>query len=331
MIRRFVTRSKLRTFGILRRNMSRSDGKEGLQDEVVRSFLTLESLDPNIFRAPTKTLWHPTGSRFIFGGQVVGQALVAACNTVSPEHHVHSLHCYFLRGGNSNWPILFHVDRTRDGETYSSRNVKATQDGKAIFTMQASFKTDEKQEYAYQMEMPQVPGPENFKDTDDLLKMRLDAKGISDKEKDYINRMLSNNISILIRPLDPHAYYKVKPAEPRRLIWMKANGNIGEDYKLHQCVAAYMSDFSLLGTALQPGGSNYRTRFMTSLDHTIWFHNPFRVDEWMLYELFSPHAGNGRAFCSGRVWRTDGTLAMSIAQEGVVRVEPKSQTAKAKL
>lgn len=276
-------------------------------------------------RAPTDYLWHPYRSRFIFGGQVVGQALVAACNTVSPEHSAHSLHCYFLRGGNSNWPILYHVDRTRDGETYTSRSVKATQDGKAIFTMQCSFKIEEKQVYHYQMEMPKVKGPEHFLDADEILKMRLDAEDVSDKEKEFINRMLALEIPMSIRPTDPERFFRRKPGPPERFLWMRAQGKIGDEFKLHQCVAAYMSDFSLLGTSLQPGGPNFETKFMTSLDHTIWFHNPFRVDEWMLYESFSPHAGNGKAFCLGRVWKQDGTLAMSVAQEGVVRNMPVSK------
>ncbi|XP_060593452.1 acyl-coenzyme A thioesterase 8-like isoform X1 [Ruditapes philippinarum] len=296
-----------------------------LEGEVIRSFISLESLDPNIFRAPKENLWHPNRSRFIFGGQVVGQALVAACNTVSPDHLVHSLHCYFLRGGNSNWPILYHVDRTRDGETYASRSVKATQDGKAIFTMQSSFKTDEKQVYRYTMDMPKVKGPEEYLDANEILKMRLDEDGVSDKEKEHISRTLAEEIPLLIRPTEPESYYRIKTGKPERLLWMRANGNIGDDNKLHQCVAAYMSDFSLLGTALQPGGPNFETRFMTSLDHTLWFHNPFRVDEWMLYESFSPHAGNGKALVLGRVWKQDGTLAMSVAQEGVVRNTPVSK------
>ncbi|XP_060593453.1 acyl-coenzyme A thioesterase 8-like isoform X2 [Ruditapes philippinarum] len=294
-----------------------------LEGEVIRSFISLESLDPNIFRAPKENLWHPNRSRFIFGGQVVGQALVAACNTVSPDHLVHSLHCYFLRGGNSNWPILYHVDRTRDGETYASRSVKATQDGKAIFTMQSSFKTDEKQVYRYTMDMPKVKGPEEYLDANEILKMRLEVEGSSIKKE--WEHYLAEELKILIRPTDPRLFFKQKDGEPKRLFWMKTDGVIGDDNKLHQCVAAYMSDFSLLGTALQPGGPNFETRFMTSLDHTLWFHNPFRVDEWMLYESFSPHAGNGKALVLGRVWKQDGTLAMSVAQEGVVRNTPVSK------
>ncbi|XP_053401588.1 acyl-coenzyme A thioesterase 8-like isoform X2 [Mercenaria mercenaria] len=294
-----------------------------LEGEVIRSFLSLDTLDPNIFRAPKENLWHPHRSRFVFGGQVVGQALVAACSTVSPDHHVHSLHCYFLRGGNSNWPILYHVDRTRDGETYASRSVKATQDGKAIFTMQSSFKTDETQVYHYQMEMPKVKGPEEYLDANEILKMRLKEEG-SHIQKD-LEHFLAEELRILTRPTDPQLFFKQKVGEPKRLFWMKTDGTIGDDNKIHQCVAAYMSDFSLLGTSLQPGGPNFETKFMTSLDHTIWFHNPFRVDEWMLYESFSPHAGSGKALCLGRVWKQDGTLAMSVAQEGVVRNTPLSK------
>ncbi|XP_052286935.1 acyl-coenzyme A thioesterase 8-like isoform X2 [Dreissena polymorpha] len=325
MLTKCLQRSILRTFSpahTLKLNNNMSDGSSSqtdsnLKGEVIRSFLTLENLDPNIFRASNENLWHPQGSRFIFGGQVVGQALVAACNTVSHDHHAHSLHCYFLRGGNSNWPILYHVDRTRDGETYSSRSVKASQDGKAIFTMQTSFKKDEPQGYHFQMEMPQVEGPDNLMSTDELLRLRLE----SGSEKDW-EHVLADELKIVIRPINPMVFFKERSGTPKRVMWMKTGGMISEDTKLHQCVAAYMSDFSLLGTALQPGGMNYRINFMTSLDHTIWFHNPFRVDEWMLYEAFSPHAGNGKAFCHGRVWKQDGTLAMSVAQEGVIRLEP---------
>lgn len=315
--------TKLRT--VSRISTMSTAAENDLEREAIRSFITLETLDPNIFRAPTAHLWHPNRSRFIFGGQVVGQGLVAACNTVSHDHHVHSLHCYFLRGGNSNWPILYHVDRTRDGETYTSRSVKATQDGKAIFTMQCSFKTDETQVYHYQMEMPEVKGPDEYLDAHEILKLRLQDEDVSDKEREFINRTLAEEIPLLIRPTDPETFYRLKSGKPYRLLWMRANGEIGDDTKLHQCVAAYMSDFSLLGTSLQPGGPNFETKFMTSLDHTIWFHNPFRVDEWMLYEAFSPHAGNGKAFCIGRIWKQDGTLAMSVAQEGVVRNTPVSK------
>ncbi|KAK3578954.1 hypothetical protein CHS0354_034743 [Potamilus streckersoni] len=326
-----VLKSKIVKQLVFRPNISMSttaSGQTDLESQLIKSFLALERIDVNIFRANEKNLWqHPLG-RFVFGGQVVGQALVAACETVTDDHHIHSLHCYFLQGGNSQKPILYMVDRTRDGKTFSNRSVKATQMGISIFTMQASFKLDETQVYKYQMQMPKVTGPEDLMDTTEVMQMQLKHADTPDKEREFIMKMLSCDIPIDIRPVDPEAYFRLRSSEPIRYVWLKAEGHIGDDSKVHQCMAAYQSDYSLLGVALQPGGKNYETTFMTSLDHTIWFHAPFRVDEWMLYEIFSPQCGSGRALCYGRVWKRDGTLAMSIAQEGVVRNKPVETVSK---
>ncbi|XP_033741957.1 acyl-coenzyme A thioesterase 8-like [Pecten maximus] len=291
---------------------------ENLASELIRSFLTLEKIDVNIFRASPINLWKPIAGRFVFGGQVVGQALVAASKTVTEDHHAHSLHCYFLRGGNPNRPILYHVDRTRDGQTYSSRNIKATQEGVPIFTMQASYKTEEVDELQHQFTMPSVPGPEELKDSEDFLRSQLN-EDMNDNRRTLILKLLEEKIHVEKRPVNPEVYHHKEQGEPKRFVWVRAIGEMGNDLKLHQCVAGFISDLALLGAAVQPAPPNYRPSFMTSLDHSMWFHNPFKANEWMLYEIESPQCGAGKALSLGRLWKQDGTLAVSIAQEGVVR------------
>ncbi|XP_048773891.1 acyl-coenzyme A thioesterase 8-like [Ostrea edulis] len=283
------------------------------------SFLTLESIDVNIYRASAKSLWRPVGSRFVFGGQVVGQALTAAFNTVQEPLLLHSLHCYFLRGGNNEKPIVYHVDRTRDGKTYTSRNIKATQDGVPIFSMQASFKIDETDPLEHQFTMPVVPNPEDLISSKEYMKNRLETEELTDIQRMRISEYLTQSIHIESRPVDPLVYHGQKQGEPRRYVWVRAMEHIGDNMQLQQCVAGFISDLALLGAARQPAPVGYQLGFVTSLDHSMWFHNPFRADEWMLYEIESPQCGKGKAFATGRMWRRDGTLAVSIAQEGVMR------------
>ncbi|XP_069113679.1 acyl-coenzyme A thioesterase 8-like isoform X2 [Argopecten irradians] len=293
---------------------------ENLASELIRSFLTLEKIDVNIFRASPVNLWKPTAGRSVFGGQVVGQALVAASKTVNEDHHAHSLHCYFLRAGNPNRPILYHVDRTRDGRTYSSRNIKATQEGVAIFTMQASYKTDEEDAFQHQFTMPSVPGPEELKDSDDFLRSQLN-EDMNDNRRTLILKILEDKIHVEKRPVNPEVYHHKEKGEPKRFVWVRAIGEMGNDLKLHQCVAGFISDLALLGAAIQPGSNSYTPTYMASLDHSMWFHNPFKANEWMLFEVESPQCGAGKALSLGRLWRQDGTLAVSLAQEGVVRTQ----------
>lgn len=294
-------------------------GTDDLENELVRSYLTLEDIDTNIFRASPVNLWRPLAGRFVYGGQVIGQALIAACRTVKEEQHIHSLHCYFLRGGNAKKHILYHVDRTRDGSTYSSRAIKATQDSVPIFTMQASFKMEESDPLKHQYVMPVVPGPEELVESYDFLQSQLENEETTEESRDFIKRILERKMHIERRPVDPHLYHGLTQGEPRRYIWVKASGHIGPDRKLQQCIAGFMCDMLLLGAALQPAVPGTKVGFMASLDHSMWFHNPFRADEWMLYEIECPQCGAGKALCTGRMWRQDGVLAVSMAQEGVVR------------
>lgn len=288
-------------------------------EDLSRSFLTLEKIDVNIFRASAKCLWRPIGSRFVFGGQVVGQALTAAFNTVREPLLLHSLHCYFLKGGNNEKPIIYHVDRTRDGQTYTSRNIKATQEGIPIFTMQASFKVDEVDPLEHQFTMPVVPDPEELISSMQYIRNRLETETMSDSERIRISEYLTQTIHIESRPVDPQLYHGQKQGEPRRYVWVRAMENIGDNMQLQQCVAGFISDLALLGAAKQPAPVGHQIGFITSLDHSMWFHNTFRAEEWMLCEIESPQCGKGKALALGRMWRRDGVLAVSMAQEGVLR------------
>ncbi|KAL5022015.1 hypothetical protein ScPMuIL_001170 [Solemya velum] len=221
--------------------------------------------------------------------------------------------------GDVKTPILYHVDRTRDGSTYTSRSVKATQHSVPVFTMQASFKIDEQDPFHHQYKMPDVPGPEGLLNTRELYQLVLDHPEVNGANKAKVRTILADTIPLEMRPVDPKGFLHQKVGEPKQYIWMRAIGKIGDNLKVHQCVVACLSDMTMLGVATQPGGRDYKTGYMTSLDHTVWFHNPFRGDEWMLYESECPQCGAGKALTLGRVWRQDGVLAVSLAQEGVVR------------
>ncbi|XP_076470536.1 acyl-coenzyme A thioesterase 8-like [Babylonia areolata] len=296
--------------------------KEDLESIITKSFLNLEKIDVDLYRS--RELWKPFGGRAVFGGQVVGQALAAAVYSVPDDHHAHSLHCYFLRPGNVKVPILYAVDRTRDGNVYSSRNIKATQEGRAIFTMQASFKTGETDPFHHQFSMPRVPSPEEC--CDDLTYL-IKSFGSEEKflksTKGMGYKMYKAQMDTLRRPVEN--YYSSEPLPAQRYFWIKAAGHMGDDHKLHQCCAAYMSDQLLLGTSVLPyergAKGSYGRFFMTSVDHSIWFHSQFRADEWLLYEMESPVCGEGRAYMRGRMWTEDGRLVMSVAQEGVLRTK----------
>ncbi|KAK7505850.1 hypothetical protein BaRGS_00003121 [Batillaria attramentaria] len=311
-----------------------TENEENLESIITKSFLNLEKLDVDLYRS--RTLWQPRGGRAVFGGQVVGQALAAASYSVQPDHHAHSIHCYFLRpavqvvSGNVTIPILYTVDRTRDGNIYSSRNIKAMQEGKAIFSMQASFKTAETDPFQHQFTMPSVPPPEDCVDVNELLTKAVGGEKAREYQKGIRHRVSDEDMAILRRPVSKEMYYSSKPLTARRCVWLKTAGHLGDDYKMHQCCAAYMSDSILLGTATLPYASGHRNArgkfFMTSVDHAVWFHSEFRADEWLLYEMESPVCGEGRAFITGRMWTQDGRLVISVTQEGVVRTrKPKPE------
>ena len=251
----------------------------------------------------------------LYGGHVMSQALVAAFETVSPNLYVHSLHAYFLRPGGVVSPIEYEVDRIRDGRSFVTRRVVARQDGKAIFNLSASFHGAE-EGVSHQTSMPDVPAPETLK-SERALALEL-AEKLPRKLRDGATRQRP----IETRPTHPSDPFNPEKRPPERCVWYRASGSVPDDHRLHQSLLAYVSDFNLLGTAIQPHGISYMTPGvkMASLDHAMWFHRPFSMNDWLLYSVESPVASGARALARGQVFSHDGQLVASTVQEGVVRV-----------
>ena len=275
--------------------------------------LDLEELEVNIFRGRS-----PEENRIrVFGGQVAGQALVAAGRTVGPERMVHSLHAYFLRAGDPRIPILYEVDRIRDGKSFTTRRVVAIQRGRAIFHLSASFQVVETGP-SHQLAMPPVPPPESLPTWGERMIERIEPASKEVKE------WLLRDRPIELRYVDqPDAERRAA----RQMVWIRAAGRLPESFLLHQCVVAYASDLTLLDTATLPHGIDWNDpRYqMASLDHAMWFHRPFRADEWLLYAHDSPSASGARGLCTGHLFSRDGRLVVSVVQEGLIRpVPPRS-------
>uniref|UniRef100_A0A0N5AAL6 Acyl-CoA thioesterase II n=1 Tax=Syphacia muris TaxID=451379 RepID=A0A0N5AAL6_9BILA len=264
----------------------------------------------------------------VYGGQVIGQALAAAAATVDASYKPHSFHSYFIQAGSVLKPILFMIDRVSDRRSFCTRLVKATQGGKAIFTSQISFHKDEPDAFVHQHRMPVVTGPEHLQNYNDLIEKYATDERVKPPIKqllDYRLKEISPAFDRIfeLRPVDPERYilgFNGK-IEPRTYIWLRAKENIGDDPRLHQCVAAYISDCTMLETAMKPHTSDGFVPSMAfSLDHCIWIHSSdFRVDEWVLYENYSPVAKGSRGFTEGRLWTRDGRLILSTTQEGLIR------------
>ncbi len=250
----------------------------------------------------------------VFGGQVLGQALFAACRTVDPGWMPHSLHAYFLRPGAADAPILYEVDRIRDGRSFATRRVVARQRRKAIFNLAASFQVSE-EGFDHQNAMPQVPGPDGIQT--ELDRIRGMAHLLPDRLKDIWLR----DRPVEIRVVDPPAYPNPEPRAPLRHAWMRASGPLPDDPVLHLCLLAYASDFQLLGTCLQPHGKTFMSKGLkvASLDHALWFHRPFRFDDWLLYAMDSPSASGARGLNRGSFFDRRGSLVASVAQEALIR------------
>lgn len=267
--------------------------------------LDLEPIEVNTFRAES-----PDEDRQrVFGGQVAGQALVAASRTVDAMS-VHSLHAYFLRPGDPARPILYEVDRIRDARSFTTRRVRAIQHGRPIFGLTASFQRPE-DGYDHQMPMPDgLPDPESLPDFRTRMAPWRDRLGTwYDRPRAIDTRYCD------WRPPDDRS-----PGPMFENVWFRANGSLPDDPVLHQCVVAYASDMTVLDTSLRPhGGSGVGDVFMASLDHAMWFHRPFRADEWMLYAQDTPSASGGRGLGRGLIYTATGTLAASVVQEGVIR------------
>lgn len=272
--------------------------------------LSLERLDRDLFRGRSQDL----GWGAIFGGQVLGQALSAAAQTVPDERPVHSLHGYFVRAGDVRRPILYQVDRLRDGKSFTTRRVVAVQEGEAIFSLEASFHLHE-EGYDHQDAMPEAPEP------DTLRSEREMAIAIADKLPEPLRAMATAERPIEIRPVQPRDPLRPRVAEPRRQMWYRAIDRLPDDLALHRYLLAYASDFSFLGTAMDPHGVSWLVPGMqvVSLDHVMWFHRPFRFDDWLLYAVDSPSASGARGLVRGQFFDRQGRLVASCAQEGLLR------------
>ena len=279
-----------------------------LQDLV--SVLTLERLEINLFRGQSRDI----GSAQVFGGQVLGQALVAASATVE-NRMVHSLHAYFMRRGDFHAPIVYEVDRARDGHHFSTRRIVAIQHGEQIFNMSASFQAAEHGR-EHQAQMPDVPNPEALKDSGEYFRDLLP------KFPEKLRRLLEHKRPFEFRPVQAPSFLSKEPQPPLMQIWFRAIDRLPGDEVLHRCLLAYASDFNLLNAALRPHGLSHGTPniAIASIDHAMWFHHDVRVDQWLLYSVDSPSASGGRGFVRGSIFRADGQLLASTAQEGLMRV-----------
>ncbi|MGA9332973.1 MAG: acyl-CoA thioesterase II [Rudaea sp.] len=277
--------------------------------------LHLERIEENLFRGQSRDI----GTRYVFGGQVVGQALSAAQRTVDSARAVHSLHAYFLRAGDIEAPIVYEVDRARDGKSFSVRRVVAIQHGQPIFNFSASFQIEE-HGVEHQMPMPDVPPPEDIappppRPAEELA--NLPAK---------LQRWLAKKGPFEFRHVQPRDELNPVKRPPFQQIWFRLIDRAPDDPTLHRAMLAYASDFHLIGTATLPHGISYLQHNvqMASLDHAVWFHRPFRVDEWLLYSCDSPSAQGARGLTRGMIFARDGRLVASTAQEGLLRLLPDS-------
>jgi acyl-CoA thioesterase-2 len=272
--------------------------------------MTLERLEKNLFRGESRDI----GSPQVFGGQVLGQALVAATATVEART-AHSLHAYFLRRGDFNAPIIYEVDRARDGNHFSTRRIVAIQHGEQIFNMSASFQSHEAG-FEHQGAMPGVPPPEAL--TDLVTHFRGEWAGLPEK----LRRMLERPRPFEFRPVKPELVLRLEKAIPEKQVWFRAVDRLPDDESLHRCLLAYVSDFNLLDTATMPHAVSKvkGAVVMASIDHAMWFHRSVRVDDWLLYATDSPSASGARGFARGSIYTRDGVLVASTAQEGLMRL-----------
>jgi acyl-CoA thioesterase-2 len=278
-------------------------------DDLV-GLLDLEVIEVNMFRGVS-----PDEKRQrVFGGQVAGQALVAAGRTVEPDRRVHSLHAYFLRPGDPTVPILYDVDRIRDGKSFTTRRVVAIQHGRAIFNLSASFHVQEPTAFDHQLPMPDAPDPDSLPTFEERVAPYAEQLG------DWLNRPRP----IDVRYVDPFFRMGDEAREPRQQVWFRADGRLPDDPLLHACVVAYASDMSLLDTVMLPHRVSWDDARLiaASLDHAMWFHRSFRADEWLLYDQESPSTAASRGLARGELFTRDGALAVSVVQEGLVRFLP---------
>lgn len=272
--------------------------------------MNLENLEVNLFRGESRDIGTPR----VFGGQVLAQSVVAASRTID-EGNIHSLHAYFLRAGDPAAPIVYDVDRYRDGRSFKARRVVAIQHGRPILTLAASFQL-EQEGVSHQFDMPKVPQPEDLPSEGDVSKDRLEEL------PPLLRRWFSRTGPFDFRPVESIDIFNPRPRPPFSNIWFRLNEKIDVADSLHPALMAYASDFHLIGIATLPHGiSLARDQLaMASLDHAMWFHRPARVDDWLLYSCDSPSSSGGRGLARGCIFDRSGRLIASVAQEGMIRV-----------
>lgn len=274
------------------------------------SILDLEQIEPHLYRGQSPQVeWQR-----VFGGQVIGQALVAACRTVK-DRSIHSLHGYFILPGDPKVPILYEVDNVRDGRSFTTRRVRAFQHDKVIFFLSASFHVAEEGLH-HQVKMPDVPPPEELPDDRDI------AARILPHMPNPLRIYHERQRPIDLRPVEIERYMSREPRDPQFNVWIKASTRLPDNPEIHQCVLAYASDMTLLDTSLVAHGKTVFDKEIqpASLDHALWLHGPFRADEWLLYAQDSPFSGGSRGFARGQIFTRDGRLVASVAQEGLIRL-----------
>ncbi|MGI9481171.1 MAG: acyl-CoA thioesterase II [Hyphomicrobiales bacterium] len=276
--------------------------------------LDLEPLEQNLFRGRSPQV----GWQRVFGGQVIGQALVAALRTVEDDRPVHSLHGYFMRPGDPSVPIIYETERYRDGRSFTTRRVVAVQHGKPIFTMAASFHVHE-EGFDHQIDMPDIPMPEDLPSEKELLEEHRD------RMPENMRKFFERDRAIEMRRAVGRSLFDASPQEPVQHVWIRATGNLPADKALHQCVLAYASDLTLLDTSLVPHARNLfdPELMLASIDHALWFHRDVEADDWLLYSQDSPSASGALGFNRGCIYNRQGVLVASSAQEGMIRVRSR--------
>lgn len=279
--------------------------------------LSLEKIEEGIYRGNSQNLGLPQ----VFGGQVIGQALSATKATLNDHRPVHSLHSYFLRPGDASRPIIYDIENLRDGRSISTRRVKAIQHGKPIFFMTASFHV-EAEGLEHQAVMPEVEGPENLTTTRERIRK------LALEENMPLPERFEQQSPIIIKPVESFNPLKPEATTPCRHVWMKTNGELPDDPRVHKYMLAYASDMAFLPVAGQPHGISFFTKDfqMATIDHSMWFHRDFRFDDWLLYQIDSPSATNQRGFVLGKFFDRKGRLVASTAQEGVMRESKKKSS-----
>ncbi|KAI9311127.1 HotDog domain-containing protein [Dichotomocladium elegans] len=289
----------------------------------------VQEIDTNLYMS--KELWLPPGARGVFGGQIVAQALRAAYNTVPEDFHIHSLHNYFILPGNVDIPVIYQVQRLRDGRSFATRFLTAKQRGKAIFVGSFSFtKPSKSVTLEHQATMPDVPPPDSLPSEYERMLKTLESDDLPPKYRQYLESHLEETTPMDYRNVHQlskkEAFTGRLEARETQHRWLRTRGKLDDDHRLHACVVAYASDSAFIGTAAMANGVAPRAiGMMASLDHSMWFHAPLRADEWLLYEMNSPRTSEGRGVVFGRLFRQDGTLVATTAQEGIVRLSEREQ------